>query len=169
MHNPGFTSNDGGVVISLEKFDQIALSDDKSTCDVGPGLRWIDVYKSLDSHGLTVTGGRVPHVGVPGLLLGGGLSFQNSEHGFGSAGVLDYEVCPICTAALFCMWLKTDNFRLSSQIHVLFTLMRMRIAICSGHSREAEPILVCFVNVRILEHLELTTAPFLKELSPNSR
>ncbi|GLB13082.1 hypothetical protein AtubIFM61612_000481 [Aspergillus tubingensis] len=81
LQNPGFTSNNGGVVISLSKFDHVKLSEDKSTADVGLGLRWLDVYKALDPYGLAVAGGRIPTVGVPGLLLGGGISFQNSQYG----------------------------------------------------------------------------------------
>ncbi|OOF95298.1 hypothetical protein ASPCADRAFT_147461 [Aspergillus carbonarius ITEM 5010] len=92
LQNPGFNSNNGGVVISLSKFSHVKLSDDKSTADVGLGLRWLDVYKALDPHGLAVTGGRIPTVGVPGLLLGGGISFQNSQYGVGAMGVSNYEV-----------------------------------------------------------------------------
>lgn len=92
MQNPGFQSNDGGVVISLSKFTQLDVSEDKKTVDVGLGLRWLDVYKGLDAYGIAVPGGRVPPVGVPGLLLGGGLSFQNSEYGLGCMSVIEYEV-----------------------------------------------------------------------------
>ncbi|KAG2420464.1 hypothetical protein HFD88_000076 [Aspergillus terreus] len=92
LQNPGFTSNDGGVVISMSRFTQLVVSEDKSTVDVGLGLRWLDVYKGLDPYGITVAGGRVPPVGVPGLLLGGGLSFQNSEYGLGCTNVVEYEV-----------------------------------------------------------------------------
>lgn len=94
LHNPGFSSNDGGAVISLAKFTQVVLSNDHSTCDVGVGLRRLDVYEALDSYGLAVTGGRVPRIGVPGLILGGRLSFQNSEQGLSCMGVVDYEVIP---------------------------------------------------------------------------
>jgi len=58
----------------------------------GAGLKWIQVYEALDPHGLAVTGGRVPSVGVAGLLLGGGLSFQNSEYGLSCNGVVTYKV-----------------------------------------------------------------------------
>ncbi|PYH88761.1 6-hydroxy-D-nicotine oxidase [Aspergillus ellipticus CBS 707.79] len=88
LQNPGFNSNHGGVVISMSKFDQVKLSEDKSTADIGLGLRWLDVYKALDLHGLAVAGGRIPTVGVPGLLLGGGISFQNSQYGIGAMGVI---------------------------------------------------------------------------------
>ncbi|KAF9889617.1 hypothetical protein FE257_007125 [Aspergillus nanangensis] len=92
LQNPGFNSNEGGIVISMSKFTQLVVADDKSTVDVGLGLRWLDVYQGLEPHGITVAGGRVPPVGVPGLLLGGGLSFQNSEYGLGCTNVIEYEV-----------------------------------------------------------------------------
>ena len=92
LQNPGFSSNDDGVVISMSRFTQLTISDDKSTAKIGMGLKWLEVYKGLDVHGVTVTGGRVPTVGVAGLLLGGGLSFQNSEHGLSCMGVVNYEV-----------------------------------------------------------------------------
>ncbi|KAL5339069.1 hypothetical protein BJX70DRAFT_364917 [Aspergillus crustosus] len=92
LHNPGFNSNIGGVVISLGEFTQLQLSDDKSTADLPLGLRWLDVYEELEPHGLAVPGGRIPSVGVPGLILGGGISFQNSQYGVGAMSVSNYEV-----------------------------------------------------------------------------
>ncbi len=92
ISNPGLTSNDGGVVICLSKLKDLSLSEDKSTASLGPGLNWLEVYASLEEYDLTVTGGRVPTVGVPGILLGGDLSFQNSEYGFSCNGVDNYEV-----------------------------------------------------------------------------
>lgn len=38
---------------------------------LGPGLRWGDVYNALDSYGVSLIGGRIPQVGVGGLILGG--------------------------------------------------------------------------------------------------
>lgn len=92
MQIPGFTSNQDGVVISLSALDQVRLSEGKSTADIGVGLRWLQVYRQLDEHGVAVAGGRVPSVGVPGLLLGGGISFQNSQYGVGAMAVSNYEV-----------------------------------------------------------------------------
>lgn len=76
----------------MKNFADLSVSNDLSTVDIGVGLTWLEVYKALDSYGLTVTGGRVPSVGVAGLLLGGGLSFQNSQHGLSCNGVVEYEV-----------------------------------------------------------------------------
>jgi FAD/FMN-containing dehydrogenase len=101
LQNPGFTSNNGGVVISMCKFKDISLSADKSVAKISPGLTWLEVYNALDKYDVTVTGGRVPSVGVPGLLLGGGLSFQNSEYGFSCMGVENYEDSQILAAKHF--------------------------------------------------------------------
>lgn len=92
MQIPGFTSNQDGVVISLGAFDQVRVAEDKSTAEIGVGLRWLEVYRALEEHGVAVAGGRVPTVGVSGLLLGGGISFQNSQYGVGAMGVCNYEV-----------------------------------------------------------------------------
>ncbi|GMF77896.1 unnamed protein product [Aspergillus oryzae] len=92
LQNPGFTSNHGGVVISLSALKQLELSKDKSTVGLGPGLRWLDVYGDLDAHGVTVTGGRVTTVGVSGLLLGGGISFHSHQYGVSAMGICNYEV-----------------------------------------------------------------------------
>ncbi|KAJ5382261.1 FAD-binding type 2 [Penicillium concentricum] len=92
LHNPGFTSNNGGVVLLMNKFNTVSLSEDRLTADIGVGQTWFDVYKALEEYGLTVTGGRQPSVGVAGLLLGGGLAFQNSERGLSSHGVVEYEI-----------------------------------------------------------------------------
>ncbi|KAL4953731.1 hypothetical protein BDW69DRAFT_205651 [Aspergillus filifer] len=92
LHIPGSNSNNGGVVISLSAFKQVKLSDDKRKADIGVGLRWLDVYNALDSHSLAVAGGRMPTVGVPGLILGGGISFQNSQYGVSAMGVVNFEV-----------------------------------------------------------------------------
>lgn len=92
LQNPGFSSNDGGVVVNLSNFSSIVPSEDRFMVDVGLGLTWLEVYRALDVYGLAVTGGRMPQVGVPGLLLGGGLSFQVSKYGFSCTGVVQYEV-----------------------------------------------------------------------------
>ena len=56
--------------------NQFTVSSDKSVVSLGPGLRWGDVYNALDPYGLSVIGGRIPHVGVGGLILGGSSSLE---------------------------------------------------------------------------------------------
>lgn len=116
--NPGWSSvGEQGVLIDLQKLNQIALSSDGSRVSVGPGARWGDVYAALDSHGLSVIGGRVPDVGVAGLILGGmskaqssvrvcsfqpalttigGLSYFTGKYGTAADNVQNFEVCQPC-------------------------------------------------------------------------
>lgn len=84
-----------GVLLSPSNLTTLALSSDKSRVSVGPGHRWGDVYAYLASSNLTAVGGRVGHVGVPGLLLGGGISFYSSQYGFASDNVVRYQVSHI--------------------------------------------------------------------------
>jgi FAD/FMN-containing dehydrogenase len=94
MPIPGYNGIDGsGVLLSSSNLTALSLSSDKSIVSVEPGNRWRDVYAYLKPFGLSAVGGRVGHVGVPGLLLGGGISFYSSEYGFASDNVIKYQVC----------------------------------------------------------------------------
>ncbi|KAJ4349628.1 uncharacterized protein N0V89_008244 [Didymosphaeria variabile] len=64
--------NSTGVLLTSTNLNTLKLSDDKETMSVGPGPRWGDVFQYLEGTNLTVIGGRLAPVGVPGLLLGGG-------------------------------------------------------------------------------------------------
>ncbi|KAK2808723.1 hypothetical protein FQN50_004394 [Emmonsiellopsis sp. PD_5] len=92
MPIPGYANTNGGVLIGFTKLNEIKLSANKATVSVGPGQRWGDVYKYLEPEGLVVLGGRVGLVGVPGLLLGGGISFYSNQHGFASDNVVAFDV-----------------------------------------------------------------------------
>lgn len=69
--NPGWSSIENGILISMEKVNSVALSRDKTFASVGPGARWGAVYAALDAQKAVVIGGRLPDVGVAGLILGG--------------------------------------------------------------------------------------------------
>ena len=92
MPIPGYANTAGGVLIALDQFSQATLSADSSYVSVGPGLRWEDVYEYLEPYGLIALGGRVGNVGVPGLLLGGGISFYSNQYGFAADNVIAYQV-----------------------------------------------------------------------------
>lgn len=85
-----------GVLIASSAMRKLEMSPDGSTVRVGPGRNWGDVYDMLDESksGKMVVGGRYGPVGVPGFLLGGGMSFFSYERGFASTGgnVRSYEV-----------------------------------------------------------------------------
>ncbi|KAH8924359.1 putative FAD dependent oxidoreductase [Atractiella rhizophila] len=95
-HSPNqyFASTDGGILVSLRNMDEVTYDPSTGTARVGPGNRWEEVHKKIldTGYGRTVVGGRIGHVGVGGLALGGGLSFMSSEHGWVANNVVDYEV-----------------------------------------------------------------------------
>lgn len=81
-----------GILLSSASLNQLILSDDQSTVSVGPGNHWVDVYDYLEPSGKVIVGGRMGVVGVPGFLLGGGISFFSYEHGWASANIASFEV-----------------------------------------------------------------------------
>ncbi|VDB99545.1 unnamed protein product [Peniophora sp. CBMAI 1063] len=89
--NVGFSSTTG-VMISMTRFSNVTLSEDKSTVDVGAGLVWDDVYDALDGTGVNVVGGRVAGVGVAGFALGGGYSWKTSQYGLTSDNIAAFEL-----------------------------------------------------------------------------
>ncbi|KAF2477645.1 FAD-binding domain-containing protein [Lindgomyces ingoldianus] len=93
-HNPnsGFGSiGDSGVLLDLHGLDTLSLSDD-GILHAGPGITWGKAYDFLDPHGITVIGGRHYTVGLPGFLLGGGMTFFPNLYGLGTDSVKSYEV-----------------------------------------------------------------------------
>jgi FAD/FMN-containing dehydrogenase len=55
----GASSIEDGITVSMENFKQATVAADKKTVDIGPGLRWVEVYKAVEKDGLSVVGGRV--------------------------------------------------------------------------------------------------------------
>jgi FAD/FMN-containing dehydrogenase len=53
---------------------------------------WSDVYSYLDKFGLGAPGGRIGPVGVPGLLLAGGVHFYGNQIGWACDNVVGYEI-----------------------------------------------------------------------------
>ncbi|KAF4778635.1 FAD binding domain protein [Colletotrichum scovillei] len=80
-----------GVLISTSNLNNLTLSADQATIEVGAGNTWSDVYRFLEPYQLAVVGGRAGLVGVPGFLLGGGISFFSNEYGWASTSVVQYD------------------------------------------------------------------------------
>lgn len=57
-----------------------------------PLFRWSDVYEYLQKFELTAAGGRLGPVGVPGLLLAGGVNFYGNQVGFSCDTIVNYEI-----------------------------------------------------------------------------
>ncbi|KAI9449877.1 hypothetical protein BJY52DRAFT_1102922, partial [Lactarius psammicola] len=88
--NRGFSSTCG--VRFLSPVSIASMSTLKLRRRAGPSLLWDDVYQRLDPYGVTVIGGRIPGVGVGGLILGGGYSFKTNEYGLAIDNVVAYEL-----------------------------------------------------------------------------
>ncbi|KAF2648004.1 FAD-binding domain-containing protein [Lophiostoma macrostomum CBS 122681] len=88
----GASSIEDGITISMERLNRIVVSPDRNVSDIGPGNHWVDVYSTLEKQNLTVIGGRISGVGVPGLILGGGISFFSNKYGWACDNVASYEV-----------------------------------------------------------------------------
>ncbi|KAG8631308.1 hypothetical protein KVT40_000448 [Elsinoe batatas] len=81
-----------GVLLSTTALRRLALTPSKTSINVGPGNRWRDVYNALEPHGLAVVGGRVGPVGVPGFILGGGVSYFGQQRGWAVNNVASIQV-----------------------------------------------------------------------------
>ncbi|EXJ92916.1 hypothetical protein A1O3_01472 [Capronia epimyces CBS 606.96] len=90
----GESNIDRGLTLDLVHLNRIEVvdDDDGQSVIVGPGNRWLDVYTALEPLGIVVAGGRDADVGVGGFLLGGGISFHSSQHGWGADTIREYEV-----------------------------------------------------------------------------
>ncbi|KAM0812748.1 putative FAD-binding PCMH-type domain-containing protein [Seiridium cardinale] len=68
-HSPYASSANvaSGIVLDLQNLNQLEVSAEKSTVEIGPGNRWVNVYSALEQQGLATVGGRVATVGVGGL------------------------------------------------------------------------------------------------------
>ncbi|KAI0260037.1 FAD dependent oxidoreductase [Gloeopeniophorella convolvens] len=89
--NPGFSSTTG-VQISMARFRDITVNSNAGTVELGPGLTWDEVYTALEPAGVNVIGGRIPGVGVGGVLLGAGYSYISSQFGLGIDNIVAIEV-----------------------------------------------------------------------------
>ncbi|KAF3120332.1 hypothetical protein TWF703_002642 [Orbilia oligospora] len=87
---PGSNGQNGAILLATTKLKTVDVRG--KTARIGPGNTWTEVYRETDKVGKVVLGGRIGTVGVGGLVLGGGISFQGSEHGFACDTVVNYQV-----------------------------------------------------------------------------
>ncbi|KAI3337024.1 FAD binding domain protein [Xylariaceae sp. AK1471] len=92
MPVPGAANINGGVLLSLGNMRTMQMTNRNTIAQLGPGLRWNEVYNWTAEYGLAVSGGRYAPVGVPGYLLGGGVNFFGSRYGWSSNMVSNYEL-----------------------------------------------------------------------------
>ena len=89
----GANNVNNGVLMVMSNMTTFELNADRSILSVGPSYKWGDVYAKLEQpYGLAVQGGRLSPIGVPGLLLGGGISFYGNARGFACDDVVNFEI-----------------------------------------------------------------------------
>lgn len=76
----------------MSNLTALELADQSKAVWVGPGLDWGQVYSFLETYKLAAAGGRLSPVGVPGLLLAGGVNFHGNQRGWAADNVVEYEV-----------------------------------------------------------------------------
>ncbi|KAI0382640.1 FAD-binding domain-containing protein [Hypomontagnella monticulosa] len=93
-HNPnnGWSSVQGGPLISTQKMKQVIVDPETGVARVGPGQRLDSISAELQGTGWTFVGGRIGNTGVGGLILGGGLSYMSAQYGWSASSVLEYEI-----------------------------------------------------------------------------
>lgn len=79
-HSYAGYSSGQGLVIDVTRMNTVTQVG-SGTARIGAGARLVDLYASLDAHGVTVPGGSCPTVGVAGLTLGGGIGVVTRAHG----------------------------------------------------------------------------------------
>ena len=78
----GHGTNDGGMVIDLQRLDAVEVLDrDERLVRVGGGATWGRVAAELAPYGWGLTAGDTNDVGVGGLTLGGGMGWMVRRHG----------------------------------------------------------------------------------------
>lgn len=88
--NQGFSSTTG-VQIAMANFTSVIYNETAGTVYVGSGRTWDQIYAILEKDNVTVTGGRVPGVGV-GLVLLGGYSWFANQYGLGVDNVVSFDL-----------------------------------------------------------------------------
>lgn len=88
----GAASTDQGVLIVMTRLKSMLLSSDQSIASIEPGLTWGEVFDWIGPYKRFVLGGRYAPVGVPGLILGGGMSHYSGIYGWSANQVVNFEI-----------------------------------------------------------------------------
>jgi hypothetical protein len=90
----GYCLNQGGMVIDLTQLTQKRLDADRRVVWAQTGNRWRDIYLYLQASntGLIPIGGGCPTVGIPGFMLGGGISFVSRSYGLSVDNLLSMDI-----------------------------------------------------------------------------
>jgi FAD/FMN-containing dehydrogenase len=102
-----FSTVDGGLVIDVSGLDRVVVDARRGEARVGSGVRLLDLYRRLHVHGLTLSAGTCPSVGIAGLTLGGGFGFLSRQDGLTCDNLLAVDLVNA----------DSDVLRISNQEH----------------------------------------------------
>jgi FAD/FMN-containing dehydrogenase len=89
---PGFSVNDGGIVLDLSPMHNVHIDPARSVASVGGGATWGDVDHAAWPFGLVTPGGVISSTGVAGLGLGGGFGHLSRRFGLVVDNILSADV-----------------------------------------------------------------------------
>lgn len=89
---PGFSVNDGGIVLDLSPMHNVHIDRARSVATVGGGATWGDVDHAAWPFGLVTPGGVISSTGVAGLGLGGGFGHLSRRFGLVVDNILSADV-----------------------------------------------------------------------------
>jgi FAD/FMN-containing dehydrogenase len=72
---PGFSTNDGGIVIDLSGMKGMRVDPAARTAQAESGLTWSEFDHETQAFGLATTGGLISTTGIAGFTLGGGIGW----------------------------------------------------------------------------------------------
>jgi FAD/FMN-containing dehydrogenase len=83
---------DGGVVIDLSAMKTISVDPAARRAFAGPGVRWQELDRETQAHGLATPGGQHSEVGIAGFTLGGGLGWLTRKYGLAADNLRSAEI-----------------------------------------------------------------------------
>ncbi len=88
----GASTSGTGLVLDLRGLRAVGYDAGSRTARIGGGARLIDVYDTLDTHGVSIPSGSCGTVGIGGITLGGGIGMAASAYGLTCDAVVAAEV-----------------------------------------------------------------------------
>ncbi len=92
---PGFSTVDGGIVISLRGMRDITVDPEARTLVAQAGALLGDVDRAAQEHGRVVPAGVISHTGAAGLTLGGGVGRLMRRFGLTIDSLLEVEMVTV--------------------------------------------------------------------------
>jgi FAD/FMN-containing dehydrogenase len=88
----GFGTVDHGVVLDLSRLKSVSIDAEMQTAWVQPGVTSVELAPLAAEHGLGLSTGDAPTVGLGGLTLGGGIGFMVRKYGLTVDSLLAAQV-----------------------------------------------------------------------------